>query len=138
MGFFDRFRKKKVETEEKTVEQKERIEEMTDLEKICMRDRDVYEALSRTMFLDPRNIEVSMKDSEKKAKEFENKGDKVRARAWYETAGRLAIYEGDVNSVKEYFSKCAELSSESDYPILKIPEKAVSKAHEYYQKHLKE
>ena len=138
MGFFDRFRKKKVEAEEETAEQKERIEEMTDLEKICMGDREVYEALSRTMFLDPRNIEVSMKDSEKKADEFEKKGDKLRARTWYETAGRLAIYEGDVKRVKEYFSKCAELSSERDYPILKNPEEAVSKAQEYYKKHLKE
>ena len=135
MGFLDRFRKKRVE--EETVEEKEEVEEVGDLERVCMGDKEVYEALRGTMFLDPRNIEVSMKDSEKKAKEFEKKGDKLRARTWYETAGRLAIYEGDVEKVKKYFGKCAELSPDSDYTILKILERAVSKAQEYYQKHLK-
>ena len=136
MGFLDRFRRKKVEG--KTEKKKEKTEETTDLEKVCMGDVEVYEALREAMFLDPRNIEASMKESEKKAKDLEKKGDKIMARTWYETAGRLAIYEGDVKNVKKYFGKCAELSPDREYKILKIPEKAVSKAQEYYQKYLKE
>lgn len=136
MGFLDRLRKKKVE--EETVEEKEAVEEMSNLERICMGDKEVYEALRGTMFLDPRNIEVSIKDSEKKAKDLEKNGDKLRALTWYETAGRLAIYEGDVKKVKKYFGKCTELAPDRDYTILKIPDRAVSKAQEYYQKHLKE
>ena len=136
MGFLDGLRKKKVEKE--TVEKKEAVEAMSGLERVCSGDKEVYDALRGTMFLDPRNIEVSMKDSEKTAKDFEKKGDKLRARTSYETAGGLAIYKGDVEKVKKYFGKCAELSPDSDYPILKIPERAVSKAQEYYQKHLKE
>ena len=62
----------------------------------------------------------------------------VEARIWYEVAGGLAIYEGDVEQVKKYFSKCKELSPNSAYPILEIPEKAVGKAQEYYRKYLKE
>jgi hypothetical protein len=137
MGFLDRFRKKKAE--EETVEKKkEEVGEMSALERICEGDEEVYQALRGTMFLDPRNIGVSMKEAEKNAKDFEKKGDKLKARTWYGTAGGLAIYEGDVKKVTEYFGKCAELSSDNDYPILKIPERAVNKAQEYYQKHLEE
>jgi hypothetical protein len=136
MGVLDRLRKKKVEKE--TVEKKEAVETMSDLERVCSGDKEVYEALRGTIFLDPRNIEISMKDSEKRAKGLEKKGDKLGARTWYETAGGLAIYKGDVEKVKKYFGKCAELSPDSNYTILKIPERAVSKAQEYYQKHLKE
>jgi len=135
VGFLDRFRKKKVE--EEIVAEKEKVE-MSALERICKGDKEIYQALRGTMFLDPRNIGVSMKEAEKNAKDFEKKGDTAKARTWYRTAGGLAIHEGDVKKVKEYFGKCAELSPENDYPILKIPERAVDKAREYYQEHLKE
>ena len=135
MGVLDRFRKKEVK--EKAVEKKKKTKEMTDLEKFCGGDRELYEALRRTMLLDPRNVGLSMKDAEERAKESQKKGDKLRTLTWYETAGRLAIYEGDVKKVKKYFGKCAELSPDRNYPILKIPEKAVHKAQEYYQEYLK-
>lgn len=134
MGFLDKFRKKKVE---KAVEEKKKVEEMSDLEKICMGDKEVYEALRETMFLDPRKVEVSLKEAAKKAKDFEKQKDNLKAKTWYEVAGGLAIYKGDVKMVKKYFDKCAELSPDRDYTIIKIPERAVSKAQEYYQKHLK-
>ncbi len=134
MGFLDRFRKKKAEEEK---EKKEEMEEMSDLEKICMDDKEAYEALRGTMFLDPRNIETPLKDAVKKAKDFEKQKDNLRAKTWYEIAGGLAIYEGDAKNVEKYFSKCAELSPDRDYPIVKIPERAVNKAQEYYRKYLK-
>ena len=137
MGFLNRFRKKEVK--EKPVEKKkEKAAEMTDLEKLCMGDKEVYDALRKVMLLDPRKIEGSMKDAGKKAKEYEKEGDKLRALTWYESAGRLAIYEGNVKKVEKYFGKCAELSPDKDYAILKIAEKAVSKAQEYYREFLKE
>jgi len=136
MGLLDRFRKKKVE--EEAEEKKEEAEEISDLEKICMGDKEVYKALRETMLLDPRKVEVSLKGAVERAKDFEKQKDDLRAKTWYEVAGGLAIYEGDVKKVKEYFGKCAQLSPDRDYIILKIPERAVSKAKEYYQKHLKE
>jgi len=137
VGLLDKFRKKK--TKEHTLtKQTKRVEEATNLEKICADDKESYEALRESMFLDPRKLDVPMKDSVEKAKSFEKQGKKVEARIWYEVAGGLAIYEGDVEQVKKYFSKCKELSPNSAYPILKIPEKAVSKAQEYYGKYLKE
>lgn len=137
MGLLDRFRKKKTEEQTLTKKAKE-VKEATDLEKICVDDKESYEALRESMFLDPRKLDVSMKDSVEKAKSFEKQGKKVEARIWYEVAGGLAIYKGDVEKVKKYFSKCKELSPNSAYPILEIPEKAVGKAQEYYRKHLKE
>jgi len=125
-------RKKK---EEKIEEVKEII---TDLEKLCGDDKEVYEALFNTMYLDPRKIGTSMEEAEKKAKEFEKSGDLVRARIQYQIAGGLAIYEGNVKKVVNFFSECQKISPNTSYSILKNPEKAVAKAQEYYQKYLKE
>jgi len=50
----------------------------------------------------------------------------------------LAIHEGDVKKVIEYFSKCEKVSQGTKYPILKNPEKAVAKAQEYYKEYLKD
>ncbi|MDH5460562.1 MAG: hypothetical protein OEW71_05965, partial [Candidatus Bathyarchaeota archaeon] len=63
--------------------------------------------------------------------------DSLRAKIWYKIAGGLAIYEGNVKKVTEFFSKCEKISPGTKYLILKNPETAVVKAQEYYQKHLK-
>jgi len=125
------FRKKK---EKKIEEVKETI---TDLEKLCGDDKELYQALYDTMPPDPRRSDVSMEEAVQKAKDFEKSGDKLRAGVWYHIAGGLAIYQGNIAKVKQFFGKCEELSNKK-YPILKIPEKAIAKAKEYYQKHLKE
>ena len=79
-----------------------------------------------------------MKEAVKKAKDFEKSGNLITAKMWYETAGGLAIWQGNVKKVKQYFGKCQKLSPDKSYLILKIPERAVAKAQEYYQKYLKE
>jgi len=127
----DRLKKKKeVQTE---TEAKETV---TELEKLCGDDKETYEALLNTMFLDPRKVGASMKDAVENAKKFEKEKDLLRAKVWYEIAGGLAIYEGNVKKVIECFSECEKLSNVK-YPILKNPEKAVSIAQEYYKKYLK-
>jgi hypothetical protein len=131
LGLLDRFRKKKKKEEETNVKT------MSELEQLCGDDKETYEALLNTMFLDPRKIAASMKDAAKKAKKFENAKDSLRAKLWYEIAGGLAVYEGDVKKVTKYFSECEKLAPEIKYPILKNPEKAVDKAQEYYRKYLK-
>ena len=110
---------------------------MSDLEKICLGDKEAYEALYRTMLLDPMKVKMSMKEAAETARSLEKQKDNLGVRTWYQLAGALAIYEGDVKKVKKYFGKCAELSSDGDYTILRIPERAVSKAQEYYKKRLK-
>lgn len=131
MGLLDRLRKKKeVQTETGAKEI------VTELEKLCGDDKETYEALLNTMFLDPRKVGASMKDAVENAKKFEKEKDLLRAKVWYEIAGGLAIYEGNVKKVIECFSECEKLSNVK-YPILKNPEKAVSIAQEYYKKYLK-
>ena len=133
LGLLDRFRKKEKKEEEIKMEN---VGTMTELEQLCDDDKETFEALLNTMFLDPRKIEVSMKEAAEKAEKLEKAKDLVRAKVWYEVAGGLAIYKGNVKKVAEYFKKCEKLSPETKYPILKSPEKAVVKAQEYYKKYL--
>jgi hypothetical protein len=134
LSIFDRFRKKK---EEQTKMDTETVKTITELEQICGDDKETYEALHNTMFLDPTKITTSMKEAAENAKKLEKEKDFIRARTWYEIAGGLAIYEGNVKKVVEYFSECQKLSPNTKYLILKNPEKAVAKAQEYYKKYLK-
>lgn len=137
LGVLDRFRGKKAE--EKIEKKTEKMEETsTELEELLGDDQDAYTALSNTMFLNPGKVGVSMSEAAKKAKKFEKDEDLIRARIWYEIAGGLAIYEGDVQKVKEYFRKSQEISPEMEYAILKTTEAAVAKAREYYKKHLED
>jgi hypothetical protein len=133
MGILDRFRKKK-----KGVKPAEEVKKPTELEMLCGDDKETYEALSTTMFLDPRKIKTSMKEAEENAKKFKKSGDLVGMRTQYEIAGGLAIYQGNVKKVVKFFSECQKISPNTSYPILKNPEKAIAKAREYYEKYLKE
>ena len=130
LGLLDRFRKKK----KVDIEIKKTI---TELEQLCGDDKETYEALHHTMFLDPRKVGTSMKEAAENAKKSEKEKDFVKARTWYEIAGGLAIYEGNVKKVVEFFTECEKISQDTKYPILKNPEKAVEKAQEYYKKYLK-
>jgi len=136
MGLLDKLfkRKKKEGLIEKEAGGKA---EKTELETVCADDPEALEALSNVMFLDPRRINVSMEEAAAKAKEFEDAKDVFRAWMWYKIAGGLAIYAGDVAKVKRYFGKCAKLRPESSLKILKIPDRAVKKAQEYYSKYLR-
>ena len=107
---------------------------VTTLAQLCASDLETYQALSH-MFLDPRKIDVSTKQAADKAKKAEKEKDFISAKMWYEVAGGLAIYEADVKKVVEYYGG-AERVSGKKYLILKNPEKAVSKAQEYYKQSL--
>jgi len=130
LGLLDRFRKKEKKIE---VETKKTI---TELEQLCGDDKETYEALLNTMFLDPRKPGTSMKEAADNAKKYEKAKDFVKARMWYEIAGGLAIYEGNVKKVVEFFSEIEKISPDTKYTILKNPEKAVAKAQEYYKQYL--
>lgn len=134
MGFLDRFKKKKEKVIAPKVKAVKKI--ATDLEIICSDDKEAFGALYNTMLLEPRKIRVSIEEAVKRAENSEKSGDIITAVVWYKTAGGLAIYQGDVPKVKKYFGKCKKLSNEN-YKILEIPERAVKKAQEYYQKYLK-
>lgn len=109
---------------------------VTDMDKLFGNDSEAIEALSHTMFLDPRKVEIKSKDAAENAKKFEKAKNTLMASTWYEIAGSLAIYEGDTGKVVQYFEKCQELMPISEYTILKNPEKMVIKAQEYYKQML--
>jgi hypothetical protein len=109
--------------------------DLTALEQICENDKETYEALRHVIFLDPRKIDVTMKQAVDNAKSAEKQKDISRARMWYEVAGGLAIYEGNVKKVVEYYSAAARVTGEK-YPIVDNAQKAVAKAQEYYKQHL--
>jgi hypothetical protein len=134
LGLLDRFRKKKKEEKNTDIEHTKII---TELEQLCGDDKETYEALFHTMFLDPRKVGTSMKEAADNAKKSEKEKDFVKARTWYEIAGGLAIYEGNVKKVVEFFSEIEKISPDTKYTILKNPEKAVAKAQEYYKQYLK-
>lgn len=130
MGLLERFRKRG----EKTVIHTSRA--LSDLEQLCGDDKQTYEALHHTMFLDPRKIGASMKEAAENARKFTKERNLARARIWYDIAGGLAIYEGDVKKVIEFFSESQKISG-LKYPIVVDADKAVAKAQEFYKKHLK-
>ena len=113
------------------------VTEVSELEQICEGDKETYEALLQTMFLDPRKIDAPIKDAADNAKKFEKEKNPARARIWYDIAGGLAIYQGNAKKVTEYFGESQRISK-MQYPILKNTEKAVTKAQEYYKKYLKD
>jgi hypothetical protein len=130
LSLLERFRKKP----EKTVVRASQA--MSELQQLCGDDKQTYEALYHTMFLDPRKVGTSLKDAAENAKKFAKERNLYRARIWYDIAGGLAIYDGDVKKVVEFFSESQKISGVK-YPILNNTEKAVAKAQEYYKKYLK-
>jgi len=135
MNFFrGLFRKKK---KEEVIENAKEKSESTELETFCSDAPEILEALKDTMFINPLRFDVSLKDALSKAKQFEKEGDNIRAALWYRIAGGLAIYEGDVSKVKDYFGRYAKLTGRK-LKILEVTEEAVKKAQEFYQRYLKE
>jgi hypothetical protein len=109
---------------------------VTDLDRLFGNDKETVDALMHTMFLDPRKVGMKSKDAAENAARFEKAKNTLMANTWYEIAGSLAIYEGDVEKVVEYFEKCQGLMPISEYTVLKNPEKMVAKAQEYYKQTL--
>jgi hypothetical protein len=111
---------------------------LSDLEEICGDDKEVYEALLETMYLDPRKVKMTVDQALEKAKDFEREKNAHRARVMYDVAGGLAIYEGNAAKVKQFFGKSSKLNPDYPYPILNVTERAIARAKEFYDKHLKE
>ncbi|MCD6243517.1 hypothetical protein J7K06_07555 [Candidatus Bathyarchaeota archaeon] len=135
MGILDRLFKKK-KAEEKIIKENEKSVGPTELEKLCKGNLEVYNALKDVMFLDPRKINVSIKDAVANAEKFKKEKDNLRAAMWYRMAGGLAIYNGKVSEVKKYFAEYAKLTGREP-KILKVLNEAVKVAREYYKKYLK-
>ena len=125
-------RKKEKET---VIPKVHKTEKVSELEQLAGNDKMSYEALAQVMFLDPRKIETPLKQAVDNAKKAEKDGDIAKAGMWYEVAGGLAIYEGNVKKVVEYYGEAQRVIGR-EYKILGNPENAVALAQEYYKKYL--
>lgn len=133
MGRFDRLRRKKKEETKPGGAKPDETKTISLLERISGDDKETYEALLNTLILDPKKVDVSMRDAAETAKKYEKNKDPVRALVMYRLAGGLALYEGNLEKVVEYFTEAQRLQPKEKFPILKVPEKAVEKAQEYYR-----
>jgi hypothetical protein len=106
------------------------------LKELCAGDADLYGALSRLMFLDPKKITTSIEQVVNDGQTFEKQGDKLRAEVNYRIAGGIALSRGDPNGVRNYFEKAASLAGDSkpEYQVvLKRSDEAVNIARKFYE-----
>ncbi|TMI30336.1 hypothetical protein E6H28_05675 [Candidatus Bathyarchaeota archaeon] len=105
------------------------------LKELCGGDADLYGAMSRLMFLDPKKITTPLDHVVSGAQNFEAQGNKLRAEVGYRIAGGIALSKGDINGMKTYFEKAASFAGDShpEYQvILKRSAEAVNIARKYY------
>ncbi len=105
------------------------------LQELSGGDEELYSALSRLMFLDPKKILSPLENILNEAQEYELKGNKLRAEVGYRIAGGISLYRGDVEGVRKYLSKASSFSGEArpQYKVLaKRAEEAVAVAKKFY------
>jgi len=134
------FRKKEKNTpeKEKTTEPKEK----TLLDQLCAGDKNLQEALSQTLLLNPETTAKEGIDAyATKAQEHEAAQKPTRARIAYQIAGEIALYEGKLTQMQKYFKKAAEVDPECPYRNVfeylskkENAERALKIAQEFYTK----
>jgi len=108
----------------------------TRLRELCGGDNDLYAAMSRLMFLDPKKIMTTLERVLSEAEEYGAQGNKLRAEVAYRIAGGISLFRGDLDGVNKYFAKAASFAGDShpEYSfILKRSSEAVSIARKYYE-----
>lgn len=124
------FKRKEEKKEEKKVEV---VRQPSELEILCGDDKEVYLALRDTLLLKPPSEKFSIEGALEEASQKEKGGDLFGAGLCFLTAGQISLFNGNVEGVKKFFSRCQELTGKK-YLILTVPEKAVEVAQAYYQK----
>ena len=79
------------------------------LKEACGSNQLIYDALTYLLFMDPESQITELKgikEMEAEAEEDDSNGDKISASIKFETAARLAIYDGNVKEVKRLLKKC--------------------------------
>lgn len=108
----------------------------TRLQEIVGGDGELYQVMSRLLFLDPKKITTPLESAVSQAAAFESSGNKIRAEVWYRIAGGISLYRGDVEGVRKFFEKASSIAGDSrpEYrTILKRAAEAVSIAKKFYE-----
>ncbi len=106
------------------------------LQDLCGGDEELYRALSNLMFLDPKKITFPLENVLNEARDFEVKGNNMRAEVGYRIAGGISLYKGDLEGVRTHFAKAASLAGDSHHEyrtIAKRADEAVTVARKYYE-----
>jgi len=100
------FRKKEKEEKKEEAQPTQK----TLLEELCGDDMELYEALSRTIMLNPEiTVKEGVDSHVGKAQEHEKAGNHVRARIAYQVAGEISLYEGKLAQMQKFFEKASEV-----------------------------
>jgi Tfp pilus assembly protein PilF len=131
------FRRKKEETE--TTMQ---AEPGAMLDELCGGNKELHEALSRTLLLNPEKMVKEGTDFHiAKAEEYEKAGKTTNARIEYQIAGQVALHDGKLPLVQKYFKKALDIEPDSQYKKAfeyfakkENAERAIAAAREFYAK----
>lgn len=106
------------------------------LKDLCGSDVELYAAMSHLLLLDPKKIQTPVDTFLNDARDFETKGNALRAEVAYRIVAGVFLYKGDVDGVRTYFSKAAAVSGDKrpEYKVLaKRADEAVSIARKFYE-----
>jgi len=119
-----------------------KAEPKTLLDELCRGNKELREALGRTLLLNPEAmVKEGIESHVEKAEEYEEAQRTTNARIEYQVAGQIALHDGKLPQVQKLFKKAAEI--EPDSPYVKAfeyfgkkenAEKAIAVAQEFYAK----
>jgi tetratricopeptide (TPR) repeat protein len=140
LGFF-RKKEKAAETKKET-HAAPKAEPKTLLDELCGGNKELREALNRTLLLNPEAmVKEGIESHVEKAEEYEKAQRTTNARIEYQVAGQIALHDGKLPQAQKFFKKAAEI--EPDSPYVKAfeyfgkkenAEKAIAVAQEFYAK----
>jgi hypothetical protein len=106
------------------------------LQELTGSDAEMYQAMSRLLFLDPKKIMNTLEEAVNQATTFESNGSNTRAEVWYRIAGGIALYQGDAEAVRKFFEKASSVAG-GPRPEYKTAasrsQDAVALAKKYYE-----
>ncbi len=106
------------------------------LQELTGSDAEMYQSMSRLLFLDPKKVTTSLEEAVAQASAFEASGNKTRAEVWYRIAGGIALYKGDAEAVHKFFGKAFDVAGDSrpEYKTAATrSQDAVALAKKYYE-----
>jgi len=119
-----------------------KTEPKTLLDELCGNNKELREALSRTLLLNPEaTVKEGIEFHVEKAEEYEKAQKTTNARIEYQVAGQIALHDGKLPQVQKFFKKAAEIEPDSPYRKAfeyfgkkENAEKAIAAAQEFYAK----
>jgi hypothetical protein len=109
---------------------------LSKLQEITTNDAEMYQSLSKLLFLDPKKITTSLEDAISQASAFESSGNKTRAEVWYRIAGGISLYRGDAEGVRKFFEKASSIAGDRrpEYKTIATrSQDAVNLARKFYE-----